>query len=595
MSPTPSAKLGSFPGGNVISKLMCANTNPQTKERLQCPELGSLTCANCQLVRYCSKECQKSHWGKHKVDCKSPYLLPSWRPGWVQQNRAPTFVTHGSKSAQVPFGASAGYLWGNVPAIDFLNLARNEKKAAMDQDFKICFAASGDIRNLVKTVNGLPEGYRGKCEILLNDINDIVVNRNLVALFVLLSPGPSIEEAAEMAIHAIYSCALTSHMETHLRRCIDKIYGDPGRDGFRNTSFNMRGKGKLSIVQNTSGIDLIRTMLNSTYQLTTAINGMHQTMLNSQRTDYVERFLCFLEPQHRLGTVRFRKSGVLAPFSLDLVHFTHPNRLLFSPNGSWMTHDSASPLSGWNVSDIHASGERAGAIPGDLYGCLFFHLKEQFMSFAQRVQDCDIHIVVAGFNAQSICRAITKGSVAPFHKHCFDRIETSNVADYIGIPETLEDWAPLLRKDNKNSALIITSMNWIATQPDELERRPSPSEMKRCARMMGLDKGQTRPAAADLGLYSVLSVRLPKLLGIFRDTEGQFGRYLRNAGQVEQAARKMGLRMRKVHRIHPKRFGLSLLKPNEVVPNPSKEELYDIFLVGGIESTIRFVEFEMIA
>ncbi|KAF8880174.1 hypothetical protein BD779DRAFT_1100219 [Infundibulicybe gibba] len=592
MSSIPSTELGSFPGGNVILRLMCANTNPQMKARSQCPELGTLACANCQLVKYCSKECQKSHWGRHKVDCKSPYILPSWRPGWVQQNRAPTFMTGSHGPVQTSFGTSAGYLWGNVPAIDFLNLAHNEKQAAIDQDFKLCFAASGDIRNLIKTVNGLPEGYRGKCEILLNDINDIVVNRNLVALFALLDSGPSIEEAAELAIHLIYSCALTPRMETHLRRCIDKIYEDPGCDGFRNTSFNMRGKGKLTIRQNAGGIDLVHTMLNSTYPLATAVNGMHKTMLNSQRTDYVERFLCFLEPHHRLSAMRFRKSGVLAPFSLDLAHFTQPNRLLFAPDGSWMTHDNANPLFGWNVPDIYASGERAGAKPSDLYGCLFFHLKEQFMSFAQRVQDHGIHIVVAGFDARSICRAITKGLVAPFHKNCFDRIETSNVADYIGIPETLEDWAPLLRKDNKNSALIITSMNWIATQPDELERRPSPSELKRCAAMAA---PKTRPTAADIGPYSVLSVRLYGLLGIFRDTEKQFRTYLRNAGQVEQAARKRGLRMRKAHRIHPKRFGVSLLTPDEVVPNPSKEELYNIFHVGGVECTIRFVEFEMIA
>ncbi|KAF8873189.1 hypothetical protein BD779DRAFT_311437 [Infundibulicybe gibba] len=589
MSPISSIELGSFLGGNVIPKLMCANTKPQMKERLQCPKLGTLACTNCQLVKYCSKECQKSHWGRHKVDCKSPYILPSWRPGWVQQNRIPTFITGGSKTVQTSFGTSAGYLWGNVPAIDFLNLAHNEKQAAIDQDFKICFAASGDIRNLVKTVNGLPEGYHGKCEILLNDINDIVVNRNLVALFALLDSGPSIEEAAELAIHLIYSCALTPRMEAHLHHCISKVYENPGCDGFRNTSFNMRGKGKLTILQNTSGIDLIYTMLNSAYPLATAVNGMHKTMLNSQRTDYVERFLCDLEPRHRLSVMRFRKSGVLAPFSLDLAHFTQPNRLLFAPDGSWMTHDNANPLFGWNVTDIYASGECAGAKRSDLYGCLFFHLKEQFMSFAQRVRDYGIHIVVTGFNARSICHAITKGLVAPFHEHCFDRIETSNVADYIGIPETLEDWAPLLRKDNKHSTLIITSMNWIATQTEELERSPSPSEMERCASVVGLDQAQT----ADIGPYSVLSVRLYGLLGIFRDTEKQFGMHLRNAGQVEQAARKRGLRMRKVHRIHPKRFGLSLLTPDEVVPNPSKEELYNIFHVGAVECTIRFVEFEM--
>ncbi|KAF8880171.1 hypothetical protein BD779DRAFT_1099995 [Infundibulicybe gibba] len=594
MSSTSSTSLGSFPGGNVISKMMCANTNARTpEEHSQCRESGSLTCANCRLVQYCSGECQKKHWRRHRVDCKSPYLLPSWQPEWLRQMRPPTFLTDESKATETLFGTSAGYLWGNVPAIDFLNLAHNEKQAAINQDFKICFAASGDIRNLVKTVNGLPEGYRGKCEILLNDINDIIVNRNLVALFALLSPGPSIEEAAEMAIHVIYSCALTSHMDAHLRRCIDKIYKvPPGRDGFRDISFNMRGRGKLTIMQSGDILHLVHAMLNSTYPLATAIDGMHQTMLNSQRTDYLERYLSSLEPKHRLSAMRFRKSGVLAPFSLDLAHFTHPNRFLFSPDGRWITHDNANPLFGWNVPDIYASGERAGAKSSDIYGCLFFHLKEQFMSFAQRVRDYGIHIVVTGFDARSICHAITKGLVAPFHKHCFDRIETSNVADYIGIPETLEDWAPLLRKDNKNSALIITSMNWWVDQPEFND--PSPEEMERCSSALGLATDITH-STDGLGAAVQALHRIYRIAGVFRDTERLFGTYLEKAGRVEQAARKNRLRIRKVHRIHPKRFGLSLLKPNEVVPNPSKEDLYNMFHVGDMEPSMRFVEFEMIA
>jgi len=73
---------------------------------------------------------------------------------------------------------------------------------------------------LVRTVNGLPGDYRGKCEILLNDADVVVVNRSLVIPYALLGSGPSIEESAELATHLIYSAALSVSSAEQLRRYI---------------------------------------------------------------------------------------------------------------------------------------------------------------------------------------------------------------------------------------------------------------------------------------------------------------------------------------------------------------------------------------
>lgn len=37
-----------------------------------CPNPGTLTCARCRSVAYCSPKCQKAHWPAHKTDCKAP-------------------------------------------------------------------------------------------------------------------------------------------------------------------------------------------------------------------------------------------------------------------------------------------------------------------------------------------------------------------------------------------------------------------------------------------------------------------------------------------------------------------------------------------
>ena len=35
----------------------------------KCTKETSTQCSGCKIVYYCSKECQKSSWKKHKVDC----------------------------------------------------------------------------------------------------------------------------------------------------------------------------------------------------------------------------------------------------------------------------------------------------------------------------------------------------------------------------------------------------------------------------------------------------------------------------------------------------------------------------------------------
>ena len=46
------------------SKSSCANP--------ECVKGGEKRCARCRKVRYCSRECQVTHYHTHKVTCKPP-------------------------------------------------------------------------------------------------------------------------------------------------------------------------------------------------------------------------------------------------------------------------------------------------------------------------------------------------------------------------------------------------------------------------------------------------------------------------------------------------------------------------------------------
>lgn len=185
-------------------------------------------------------------------------------------------------------------------------------------------------------------------------------------------------------------------------------------------------------------------------------------MLSPQRKDYRDRYMSGLKPSHRLGFSRFRDSGILAPFSLDTSDFTEPNRsvcqsrfrfqanliyrLSFSSKGHWLLRDSETPFSGWAVAAVKRSGHRHGVDPVDVYGSLFFHIKAEFIKFANRFRDFDISIALTQVDACRLPGAIMKGGLPPFHEFCFDRIDTSNMADFTTIPRILDDWSLLLNR-----------------------------------------------------------------------------------------------------------------------------------------------------
>lgn len=75
-------------------------------------------------------------------------MKAEWKPEWATTGRTPAFVGDNGPS-QVVFGGNK-YLWGNVSAIDVLQLAKNEG-STYDQDVHLLFAGKGNftVSNLV--------------------------------------------------------------------------------------------------------------------------------------------------------------------------------------------------------------------------------------------------------------------------------------------------------------------------------------------------------------------------------------------------------------------------------------------------------------
>jgi hypothetical protein len=70
-------------------------------------------------------------------------MKPEWKPDWATAGRSPAFVGD-SGPPVVMFGGNK-HLFGNVFAIDVLQLAKNEGDS-YDKDIKLLFAGKSNIQ-----------------------------------------------------------------------------------------------------------------------------------------------------------------------------------------------------------------------------------------------------------------------------------------------------------------------------------------------------------------------------------------------------------------------------------------------------------------
>jgi hypothetical protein len=276
--------------------------------------------------QYCSKECQTEDWAAHKAVCKSKYLKSPYIPRWQIENRFPEFMG-GPPLAQ--FGAPQ-YLWGNMPAIDLLKVTENEgDESVLRQDISLLFAASGDLRNVVKTIVSLPENYTESCKTVINDMNTTIVTRNALLLLTALQFEP--EVATPIMLHLWYSAMLPRRMVEALQEgilpCIqgvcDKIEIRPDNSIQAKTFVN--DKGSVRLILKKTEWNALAKMLAPSKELTAPAAQAIRRRVTQARVDYIDRSLCKMPPGRRAGAIDFRQNGILLPFGASRKEFSVPN------------------------------------------------------------------------------------------------------------------------------------------------------------------------------------------------------------------------------------------------------------------------------
>jgi hypothetical protein len=69
-----------------------------------------------------------------------------------------------------------------MPALDIPIPRDNEDVIDVERNLSLFFAASRGLRNVVRIIVGLPDDYKGTCSLTVNEVNFIVVARNIIFL-----------------------------------------------------------------------------------------------------------------------------------------------------------------------------------------------------------------------------------------------------------------------------------------------------------------------------------------------------------------------------------------------------------------------------
>ncbi|CAI6332930.1 unnamed protein product [Periconia digitata] len=488
-------------------------------------------------------------------------------------------------SAFVATGARR-FLWGNLPALDILKLEANEGKDDqrphhLDLDINLLFAASGDCRNAIKTIVGLPNEYAGQCTAVLNDADFAVVARNIMMLLSALHFDPA--ASTPIILHLWYSALLPERMLTILQKeilpYIENVCAeiqDRSSRSFHVQTFKFVTSSVRLCLRKEQWVQLISFFkVPAGLDKDVVTTTRQKVTLDDKKIDELDLDMFRWPPDRRMGNWKFRSDGVLLPFGCSREEFDTPNPTFFQDRGEWPMNHSADPLNGWLHTDYMKKSRIAEA---DVYGGLFFFLRDLLLDFCNRLQNTRIEFQFYSMDAADLPTYLRPEGLA------FDRIEIDNICDrnYVGPATTLSKFIPLLQPKSRNpyAALIMLFLN--ATAEKGMERgsayqtAETPKRRERARKFIG-------------GGTIAFTLRDPKklreyyILRSLGDFDELFDSYSRDV-RLDAHAKENGAVMRSDHRIVGK-------WPYRITQDTSVED-FEIISRLSVRGWERYVEFE---
>ncbi|XP_033101449.1 uncharacterized protein LOC117104673 [Anneissia japonica] len=432
----------------------------------------SLRCSACKEITYCSRECQRQHWSSHKTECKQI----------CQQVKtlAEELRFHFQRHNEMQTMNDFPYYFGNTLAVDVLKLGCNEAEPSLKnvvsqlaRDYNILFAGVGDLRNLLLTTASLPSNFTGNVRFTLNDIDPFVLARGALFLYMMITQ--SSREYIEVSITNIwYSIQLPDEDFYLLMSALSEL--------IEHTVETLKGKTNNLLDVEEKDFEMMKEVWKEWREMECNTRKYNSIHLSAQRSRIFDRdpgsscgisgYIRLIPQEYRVSAKKYFENGLFLPndvhkrSELKYDNPTLTGRPRFAEkslhvrsrpkfyNFVYCIRADVLPFDGWDYIQAKKVSQPNSIV--DLFHTYIASIIKSALIFFERNM----------IYSKPILKNCTDLFKLPNAKPEFDRIMTSNIADYTNIKVLLSSMRPLLSTTNKHAVLVTDIMNWTRWCPE---------------------------------------------------------------------------------------------------------------------------------
>ncbi|CAH1271020.1 Hypp4532 [Branchiostoma lanceolatum] len=414
-------------------------------------------CSSCDKAWYCNQTCQRDDWKRHKSTCHE-----------IQERivQAATSLRQAySLNRSLQRLGGFPYYWGNTLAKDLIKIEQNEGE--YPGIMAVLLAGVGNLRNVMATVAGLKPSYKGNILFALNDSDPQVTARNVFFLHFLWKYKDD-EGISRKLTQIWYSVKIGEEDAIMAEVCLRELLSLPDDTGTLCDGTITMAAEQVAQIRPVFQLWLSLLTGERTLQMTPQEQLRRTYQLNA---DGVDKIMWSIPTRHRASADDWFKTGILLPQSDPRRKCARRDNFTLAAwnhaHGMGLSSLVVFPACSDEVGEIAPAGINDDGMPFAEWD--YLQVKETSRSdnllilYSRYIEDI-VRRFTDMFKQGRLIFQVILSDCLSLAKHLpgnirFDRIFTSNLADYVSYPVLLDTYRPLVRKDNNKSVIITEFLN----------------------------------------------------------------------------------------------------------------------------------------